>query len=312
MIARPLFSRFFGLPRIAALLAIIFILGVGKGMAQQANSSNPNELPAVDSTYSGHVLGMPAVPLGLVLPRDTTATFRNWVESPAAHVPWPISRDTSVAAWGNRLPGVIADEPPLVRDTTFTNPGAIEEEVVPILSPLPRDSTHDGPFRGEQSVMATMLEGESLPEASPSDRAHEPDLIVSTGGFSPSSVAHGEELTVIETLKNNGGSAAGASRLEYNLSTNTSLDGSDYALSPNYPNPFNPVTVIRYALPVASTVRLTIFDILVREVRRLVDVPQGPGWYEARYDTSHLGAGLYLYVLEAGEHRQVRRMVLLK
>ncbi|MCB0312252.1 MAG: T9SS type A sorting domain-containing protein, partial [Calditrichaeota bacterium] len=68
----------------------------------------------------------------------------------------------------------------------------------------------------------------------------------------------------------------------------------------NYPNPFNPSTVIGYRLSVASRVELSIFDLLGKKVRTLVDERQPAGQYEVRWngedaDGNALSAGIYFY-----------------
>ena len=72
-----------------------------------------------------------------------------------------------------------------------------------------------------------------------------------------------------------------------------------YALEPNYPNPFNPTTEIRFALPEAADVRLIVYDALGREVERLVDGPVSAGYQHATFDAASLPSGVYLYRLEA-------------
>ena len=83
-------------------------------------------------------------------------------------------------------------------------------------------------------------------------------------------------------------------------------------LDQNHPNPFNPSTEIRFALPEATDVRLIVYDVTGREVARLADGPMGAGYHEARFDASGLPSGVYLYRLEAGTFTQTNRMVLLK
>ena len=85
-----------------------------------------------------------------------------------------------------------------------------------------------------------------------------------------------------------------------------------YRLDGNYPNPFNPVTSISYALPEASHVRLSVFDTYGRLVRRLVDQTQPAGIYEAPFDGSKLASGSYIYRLEAGPFTDSKLMLLLK
>ena len=84
------------------------------------------------------------------------------------------------------------------------------------------------------------------------------------------------------------------------------------ALAQNYPNPFNPSTTIRYELPAASQVRLSVFDMLGREVSVLVDERREAGVHEARFDGSGLASGVYLYKLQAGNAVHTRQLVLLR
>ena len=85
-----------------------------------------------------------------------------------------------------------------------------------------------------------------------------------------------------------------------------------YALSQNFPNPFNPSTLIRYQLAGAGPVRLTVYDILGREVATLVDGMQQPGAHEARFDGGGLSSGVYLYRLQTYGFVQQRKMILQK
>jgi hypothetical protein len=91
-----------------------------------------------------------------------------------------------------------------------------------------------------------------------------------------------------------------------------------YRLHANIPNPFNPVTTIRYELPAASRVSLWIYDAAGRVVRPLEEsVLREAGRHEVTWDgRNHLGdpvaSGIYFYRIEAGDFRAVRRMVLLR
>ena len=85
-----------------------------------------------------------------------------------------------------------------------------------------------------------------------------------------------------------------------------------YELKQNFPNPFNPITTIDYALPSRSEVSLIIFDLRGREVVRLVDEEKQAGLHSARWDASNVSSGIYFYRLTAGDFVQTRKMVLLK
>ena len=85
-----------------------------------------------------------------------------------------------------------------------------------------------------------------------------------------------------------------------------------YVLASNYPNPFNPSTEIRFALPEASAVSLVIYDVMGREVERLLDKTLEAGYHEVRWDATGLPSGVYLYRIEAGSFTQTRRMALIK
>ena len=90
-----------------------------------------------------------------------------------------------------------------------------------------------------------------------------------------------------------------------------------FALHQNYPNPFNPTTQIKYDLPEDALVNITIYDIMGRSIRSLVKSRQTAGYRSIQWNaTNNLGepvsAGMYIYMIQAGQFRQVRKMVLLK
>jgi serine protease len=78
---------------------------------------------------------------------------------------------------------------------------------------------------------------------------------------------------------------------------------ASYKLEQNFPNPFNPQTVIRFGLPEGGTVRLRVFDLMGREVNRLADEERDAGYYEVVWDGTDAGkrpvaSGIYFYSLE--------------
>ena len=86
----------------------------------------------------------------------------------------------------------------------------------------------------------------------------------------------------------------------------------DFALEQNYPNPFNPVTTIAYRLPEASRVTLAVFDVMGREVARLLDGVEEAGSRTVRFDASGLASGVYFYRLQAGGRTAVKKLTILR
>jgi tetratricopeptide (TPR) repeat protein len=80
----------------------------------------------------------------------------------------------------------------------------------------------------------------------------------------------------------------------------------------NYPNPFNPTTQIRFTLPEQSQVSLVVYDMLGREVVRLVDEVLPAGEQTVRFDASNLANGVYIYRIQAIQQERVRMMTLIK
>jgi len=98
------------------------------------------------------------------------------------------------------------------------------------------------------------------------------------------------------------------------------IDGSIpqiFSLHQNYPNPFNPVTKIRYDLPKEEYVSIIIYDVIGRNIKSLINKKQNAGYRFVRWDATNnygeaVSAGMYIYVIKAGEFRATKKMVLLK
>ncbi len=111
--------------------------------------------------------------------------------------------------------------------------------------------------------------------------------------------------------------------LNYRLSDFLSTDEvvgelpDDFILHQNYPNPFNPTTTIRYELPENSFVKITVYDLLGREVRKLVSGERVSGKHEVIWNARNdkgmpVSAGVYLISIQAGDIVQTKKAVLLK
>ena len=87
---------------------------------------------------------------------------------------------------------------------------------------------------------------------------------------------------------------------------------TEYSLAQNYPNPFNPATTFKFSVPAASHVKLTLFDLLGREVAVLVNSEFNPGVYKLDWNASNYSSGVYFYRIEAGDFIETKKMVLMK
>jgi hypothetical protein len=96
-----------------------------------------------------------------------------------------------------------------------------------------------------------------------------------------------------------------------------SIVPGEFMLYPNRPNPFNPSTIIAYAVPEESHVRITVVNILGQKVATLVDENKSPGMYETTWNSTddngvRVSSGIYLYRMEAGDFVQTRKMIFMK
>ena len=116
---------------------------------------------------------------------------------------------------------------------------------------------------------------------------------------------------------------AGGSNSEYSEVISITLEWLDvdgdqlptvYALHQNYPNPFNPVTTLRYDLPEDAMVSITIYDVMGRRVKSLVNTTQVAGYRSVRWDATNsfgepVSAGMYIYMIQAGQFTNTKKMV---
>lgn len=92
---------------------------------------------------------------------------------------------------------------------------------------------------------------------------------------------------------------------------------SEFSVAPNYPNPFNPTTTIRYALPVAGEVSLVVYDILGRAVKTLVSGEREAGYHQTSWDGTNntgqvVGSGVYVYRFVADSYTLTRKMLFIR
>ncbi len=124
----------------------------------------------------------------------------------------------------------------------------------------------------------------------------------------------------IPVISNNGGSLSiteVSSADLYGRTLETAVSAASplparYDVLPNYPNPFNAMTVIGLALPQASHVKVEVFDLLGRSVGILFDDNLPAGRHDVTWDASSQTSGVYFYRVLAGEFRQTRKMLLIK
>lgn len=87
---------------------------------------------------------------------------------------------------------------------------------------------------------------------------------------------------------------------------------NEYSLEQNFPNPFNPTTTIKFAIPEASNVKLTIYNALGQKVAELVNSTLEAGSYSFNWDASNVASGMYFYELNTNNFSSVKKMTLMK
>ena len=92
----------------------------------------------------------------------------------------------------------------------------------------------------------------------------------------------------------------------------TEFSGKEYLLKGNYPNPFNPTTIIEFSLPEASNVKLTVYNAVGEKVSVISNSFLQAGNYLYEWNGSDVSSGIYFYKLEAGNFTEIKKMVLIK
>jgi photosystem II stability/assembly factor-like uncharacterized protein len=95
------------------------------------------------------------------------------------------------------------------------------------------------------------------------------------------------------------------------LNYNSNIPKS-FALSQNFPNPFNPLTKIKFAIPKADNVKLSVYDINGKLITYLINGEMKPGTYTYSYDGTDMASGVYFYRLETSSYTETKKMMLIK
>ena len=96
------------------------------------------------------------------------------------------------------------------------------------------------------------------------------------------------------------------------VSVETEIAPNEFMLFQNYPNPFNPTTIINYSIPELSLITVKIYDVLGKEVAKLVNEEKAEGTYEVEFNATALPSGVYFYRLQTGNFVEIKKMMLMK
>ena len=87
---------------------------------------------------------------------------------------------------------------------------------------------------------------------------------------------------------------------------------ASYSLSPAYPNPFNPNTTITYGVPTESDVKITVYDMLGREIVQLVNQNMSAGAHQITWQASNQSSGLYMIKMVSNDYTSIQKVLLMK
>lgn len=99
---------------------------------------------------------------------------------------------------------------------------------------------------------------------------------------------------------------------EYSDIVEVTVMPTEYELSQNFPNPFNPSTTIRFSLPTETRLKINIYNMLGQLVETLAEGNFEAGYHKVTFNASTLPSGAYIYRIESSEFTQVRKMILIK
>ncbi|MBU0520362.1 T9SS type A sorting domain-containing protein [bacterium] len=136
--------------------------------------------------------------------------------------------------------------------------------------------------------------------------------IISIVGLAPSLIFAADTILVEKTVVGNCGSATSNSEQRLTANLEYKLDMATMINAVVSPNPFNPTTSLQYSIPAGGFVSMKVFDVMGREVAKLVDGYRDAGIHHVGWDASNMASGVYLYVLNVGDQHLGGKMVLLK
>jgi hypothetical protein len=123
-------------------------------------------------------------------------------------------------------------------------------------------------------------------------------------------------LKIYDALAGNSGTLqAWELSVGYDKATGTDKEEgipTQFVVFPNYPNPFNPTTQIKFGLPQASEVSVVIYNLLGQKVAELLRERRNAGYHSVSFDGSGVASGMYIYRVTAGEHVGIGKMALVK
>jgi len=96
------------------------------------------------------------------------------------------------------------------------------------------------------------------------------------------------------------------------VSTDEDIIVNEFALHQNYPNPFNPQTTIKFSLPEAQLVNLSVYNMLGQQVLTLVDRELPAGYHTAKWYAGNIASGVYIYRLTSNGKSLTQKMLLMK
>jgi photosystem II stability/assembly factor-like uncharacterized protein len=177
---------------------------------------------------------------------------------------------------------------------------AIEDVTTPVAGDELCDCTTDGPDGFDDLTLK--FDAQELVAALGSVNNGDELVLTITGNLLDSTPIEGSDCVIIIAKDN----------LDKQLVGNSSNVPEEYALFENFPNPFNPSTIIKYSIPELSFVTLKVFDVLGNEIVTLINSEIAAGNYEISWNAERVQSGVYFYRIQAGDFVETKKMVLMK